>query len=261
MADAAMMLHAIAAGLGDPPLVLLHGLFGSARNFATVQRVLAQHRRTIALDLRNHGASPHERDMRYATMAADVLRTLEQLGALPAMLLGHSMGGKAAMLAALTQPDAVARLIVADIAPVPYPPHLRATAEAMAALSLVPGMTRAQADAALADAVQDAGVRAFLLQNLQLGAVPAWRIGIAEIVAGFADIAAWDVPENARYAGQTLFIAGATSNYIKPEHRPVIRSLFPRARFVTLKNAGHWLHADNPAGFVAVVEGFLTGAD
>ena len=150
MADAAMMLHAIEAGHGDPPLVLLHGLFGSARNFGTVQRAFAQHRRTIALDLRNHGASPHADDMRYATMAADVLHTLEQLGALPAMLLGHSMGGKTAMQAALLRPDAVARLIVADIAPVPYPPHLRATAEAMVALPLVPGMTRAQADAALA---------------------------------------------------------------------------------------------------------------
>ena len=83
-----MMLHAIEAGTGGPPLVLLHGLFGSARNFGTVQRAFAQHRRTIALDLRNHGASPHAADMRYATMAADVLQTLERLDALPAMLLG-----------------------------------------------------------------------------------------------------------------------------------------------------------------------------
>jgi len=254
-----MILHAIEAGQGDPPLVLLHGLFGSARNFAQVQRALAQGRRTIALDLRNHGASPHEQDMRYATMAADVLHTLEHLGALPATLLGHSMGGKAAMQAALMRPDAVAGLIVADIAPVPYPPHLRPTAEAMASLPLAPGMTRAQADAALTGAVPDRGMRAFLLQNLQPGAAPAWRIGISEIIAGFADIEAWDVPNNARYDGPTLFIAGATSGYIQPTHRPVIRALFPKARFVTLKNAGHWLHADNPAGFVAVVEAFLTG--
>ena len=118
------------------------------------------------------------------------------------------MGGKAAMQAALMQPDAVARLIVADIAPVPYPPHLRPTAEAMAALPLAAGMTRAEADAALAEAVPDAGMRAFLLQNLQLGAAPAWRIGLAEIIAAFADIEAWDVPDDARYTGPTLFIAG-----------------------------------------------------
>jgi esterase len=260
MADAAMMLHAIEAGKGDPPLVLLHGLFGSARNFGTVQREFAQRRRTIALDLRNHGGSPHANGMHYATMAADMLNTLEQLDALPAMLLGHSMGGKAAMRAALMRNDAVERLIVADIAPVPYPPHLRATAEAMAALPLVPGMTRAQADAALAGVVPDGGMRAFLLQNLQLGTAPGWRIGLSEIVGDFADIEAWDEPANARYTGSTMFIAGASSNYIKPEHRPAIRSLFPRARFVTLKNAGHWLHADNPAGFVEVVEAFLTGS-
>ena len=253
-----MMLHAIEAGQGDPPLVLLHGLFGSARNFGTVQREFAQRQRTIALDLRNHGASPHAADMRYSTMATDVLHALEQLDALPAVLLGHSMGGKLAMQAALSQPDAVARLIVADIAPVPYPPTLLATAEAMASLPLTRGMTRAHADAALSEVVPDAGMRAFLLQNLQLGAAPAWRIGLAEIIAGFADIEAWDAPPNARYDGPTLIIAGATSNYIQPAHRPAIRALFPKARFVTLKNAGHWLHADNPSGFVAVVEAFLT---
>ena len=181
------------------------------------------------------------------------------LGALPATLLGHSMGGKAAMQAALTQPDAVARLIVADIAPVPYPPHLRAVAEAMASLPLSPGMTRAQADAALADVVPDAAMRAFLLQNLQLGAAPAWRIGLAEIIAGFADIEAWDAPDDARYAGPTLFIAGADIE-LHPARPPPghPRAVSASARFVTLKNAGHWLHADNPAGFVAVVEAFLT---
>jgi esterase len=255
-----MMLHAIEAGQGAPPLVLLHGLFGSARNFGSVQRALAAHRRTIALDLRNHGASPHDPDTRYAAMAGDVLETLDGMGALPAMLLGHSMGGKAAMLAALTQPDAVARLIVADIAPVLYPPHLRPVAEAMAALRLVPGMTRADADAALAATVPEPGMRAFLLQNLQLGQAPRWRIGLTEIIAGFADIEAWDAPADARYPGPTLFIAGANSHYIRPEHRPLIRALFPDARFVALKNAGHWLHADNPSGFVSIAEAFLTAS-
>ena len=252
-----MILHGVEAGEGEP-LVLLHGLFGSARNFAAVQRRLAERRRVIALDLRNHGASPHDPDMRYATMAADVLETLEQRRALPATLLGHSMGGKVAMAAALARPDAVARLIVADIAPVAYPPHVGGLAGAMAALPLSPGMRRAQADAALAPAVPDAAVRAFLLQNLQLGAVPAWRIGLKEIAAALPTIEGWQASEGARYAGPTLFIAGAASDYIQPGHRPAIRALFPAARFVTLKGAGHWLHVDNPDGFVAVVEAFLT---
>jgi esterase len=252
-----MILHATEAGQGDS-VVLLHGLFGSARNFGAVQQQLARRCRVIALDLRNHGASPHDGDMRYAAMAADVLQTLDGLAALPATLLGHSMGGKVAMQAALTQPDAVARLIVADIAPVAYPPHHRAIAEAMAALPLSPGMTRAQAGSALSEAVPDAAMRAFLLQNLELGAAPAWRIGLTEIIAALPVIEGWQTPADARYGGSTIFMAGAASDYIRAEHRPAIRALFPNARFVTLKNAGHWLHAENPSGFVAVVEAFLT---
>jgi esterase len=255
-----MILHAAEMGQGER-LVLLHGLFGAARNFGVVQRQLAQSRRVIALDLRNHGASPHDGDMRYATMAADVLETLDRLSALPATLLGHSMGGKVAMQAALLHPDTTARLIVADIAPVAYPPHHRVIAEAMASLPMSHGMSRGQADAALAAAVPDAGVRAFLLQNLQLGATPGWRIGLAEIMAALPVVEAWDAPAGARYAGPTLFIAGAASDYVQPQHRPAVRSLFPSARFVTLKNAGHWLHAENPAGFVGVVEAFLTATD
>lgn len=253
-----MMLHAIEAGHGDPPLVLLHGLFGSARNFGAVQRAFALQRRTIAPDLRNHGASPHNANMHYADMALDVMETLDRLSALPAILLGHSMGGKLAMQVALTHAETVARLIVADIAPTGYPPHYRDIADAMMTLPLVPGLTRAGAAAALTQRVPNAAMRAFLLQNLRLGASPAWRIGLGDIVAAFADIEGWDAPADAHYDRPTLFVAGATSNYIKPEHRPVIRSLFPAARLVTLKNAGHWLHADNPSGFIAVVEAFLT---
>ena len=202
-----MILHATEAGQGDN-VVLLHGLFGSARNFGAVQQQLARRCRVIALDLRNHGASPHDGDMHYTAMAADVLQTLDRLSALPATLLGHSMGGKVAMQAALAQPDAVARLVVADIAPVAYPPHHRAIAAAMASLPLSPGMTRAQAGGALSDAVPDAGMRAFLLQNLQLGAAPAWRIGLTEIIAALPVVEGWQAPADARYGGSALFMAG-----------------------------------------------------
>jgi esterase len=250
-----MILHATEMGDG-PPLVLLHGLFGSARNFGAAQRNLSQGRRVIAVDLRNHGASPHAADMRYRKMAEDVLETLAQRDALPATLLGHSMGGKVAMLAALTCIDSVSRLIVCDIAPVPYRHGNASIAEAMQAIPLPPGLTRAAADAALADAVPDASVRGFLLQNLNTGAQPAWRIGLDEIAASMPVIEGWE-DVAATYGGPVLFIAGARSDYVRTEHRPAIRKLFPAARFVTLKNAGHWLHADNPDGFVAVVEAFM----
>lgn len=256
-----MKLHASEVGEG-PSLVLLHGLFGAGPNLSVVQRRLGDRFRTLALDLRNHGESPHDPAMGYDAMAADVLETLAARDALPAAILGHSMGGKVAMHAALAQPEALTRLIVADIAPVAYPPHFRAIAEAMRALPLPAGLTRAAADRALADAVPDAALRGFLLRNLRVGDAPAWRIGLAEIAAALPEIEGWETPPGATYtgatyAGPTLFVAGARSDYIRPEHRPAIRALFPRARFATVKAAGHWLHADNPDGFVAVVEGFL----
>ena len=254
-----MILRAIESGDGAP-VVLLHGLFGSARNFGTVQRALAQRFRVLALDLRNHGASPHAADMRYATLAADVLETLAAPQALPAAVVGHSMGGKAAMAMALLRPEAVGRLVVADIAPVPYQHGNAAIVAAMQAIPLTAGLTRAAADAALGAAVPEPGVRGFLLQNLAFGPAPAWRIGLAELAAAMSDIEGWEAPA-ATFPGPTLFVSGARSDYLRAEDRPAIRALFPAARFVTLKHAGHWLHADDPAGFIAVLEGFLRAWD
>jgi len=251
-----MILNAIQQGDG-PPVVLLHGLFGAARNWGAMQRALASRFRTIALDMRNHGSSPHAPGMRYADLAADVLETLRALDALPAAVVGHSMGGKAAMVAALSAPDAVGRLLVSDIAPVAYEHHNTAVARAMRALPLVPSLTRTEANDALAAAAPDATVRAFLVSNLTLGANPSWRIGLDEIADGIPDLEGWDNPALPPYTGPVLFATGTESDYVLPEHRSAIRALFPRARFVGVKGAGHWVHADNPAGFLSVLEAFL----
>ena len=251
-----MILHAIETGAG-PPLVLLHGLFGRGANFGAVGKQLATTHRVIALDLRNHGQSPHGPGMDYPALAHDVVETLRERDALPCSLVGHSMGGKVAMSVALEAPDTVTRLMVADIAPVAYPPVFRAYAAAMSAMDLRPGLTRAGADRELAESVADAAIRAFLLQNLAFGAQPAWRIGLAEITAGLPDIEGWRDPDMSPFPGPALFVAGARSDYIRSEHRAPIRALFPHARFVTLKGAGHWLHADNPDGFVALTASFL----
>jgi esterase len=240
------------------PVALLHGLFGAAANFGTVQKRLAERHRVIALDLRNHGASPHAPFMSYPSMAEDVLETLRALNALPCALVGHSMGGKVAMAAALEAPGAIARVLVADIAPVPYPPTYRPFAAAMAALPLSPDLTRIAADRALAATIDSPAIRAFLLQNLRFGANPGWRIGLDAITAALPVLEGWpELDENA-YLGPSLFVSGARSDYILPEHRPIIRTMFPSARFATLKNAGHWLHADNPDGFIALVDAFLS---
>jgi pimeloyl-ACP methyl ester carboxylesterase len=255
-----VILHAIEGGTADGrvPVVLVHGLFGQARNFGAVQRAVAATRRVIALDLRNHGESPHAAAMDYDTMARDVLETLAALDALPCALVGHSMGGKVAMRVALTSAASVARLLVSDIAPVVYDVASADYAAAMAALPLTPGLARAAADAFLAQTVDDKGVRAFLLQNLVFGASPHWRIGLAEIVAAMPDIGGWPaLPEGTVYDGPTVFVSGARSDYIRPEYRGAIRTLFPMARFVAVKDAGHWVHADNPAGFMGVLEAFL----
>ena len=250
-----MILNAIQAGDG-PPVVFLHGLFGAARNFGGFQRALAARFRVIALDMRNHGASPHGADMRYPTMAADVLETLEALHALPAAVIGHSMGGKAAMAMALTEPAAVGRLLVSDIAPVDYVHGNHGIAAAMRAIPLTAGLTRSAASEALVAVVPDPGVRAFLLANLRPGDPPSWRIGLGEIEAAVPDLEGW-VPIAGTYDGPALFVTGARSDYVLEEHRPIIRALFPRARFVAVKHAGHWVHADNPAGFGSVLDGFL----
>jgi pimeloyl-ACP methyl ester carboxylesterase len=242
---------------GDGPAVLLlHGLFGQARNLATLQSRLAATHRVAAADLRNHGASPHAHGMEYPTLAADVAETLDAIGMPTCAVIGHSMGGKVAMRLALDAPARVTRLLVADIAPIAYPGIFATYAAAMRAIPLTPGLTRAQADAALARAIPDSGLRLFLLQGLQPGPTPAWRIGLDEIAAGLPDILAWP-PTTARYPGPTLFAAGARSDYIAEATKPLIATLFPAAQFVTVENAGHWLHVDNPAGFQAVVEHFL----
>ena len=252
-----MILHAIEAGEG-PPLVLLHGLFGRAQNFGTFARQWSANHRVLALDLRNHGGSPHEAGMSYAVMAEDVLETLSAAGALPANVLGHSMGGKVAMMLALSHPAAVSRLLVADIAPVAYAHHNREVAKAMLALDLRPGLTRAEAMEALAGAVPELAVRGFLLQNLSFGQAPQWRIGLEQIAAGIADIEGWpEVGPDRVYDGLTLFLGGSRSDYIPAAGEAAIRRYFPEARVAMIEDAGHWLHADQPVAFAAAADAFF----
>jgi esterase len=155
--------------------------------------------------------------------------------------------------------------VVADIAPARYPPAFAGYAAAMAAIPLAPGLTRRSADAALHEAVPLASVRSFLLQNLRTDDPPAWKIGLADIAAALPDIQDWPAElapgRHAPYPGPALFIAGEYSDYIAPRHRPAIAALFPAARHITLKQAGHWLHADNPEGFAAILSAFLDALD
>lgn len=249
-----MKLNTIEMGEGSPVL-LLHGLFGAARNWGGIQKRLAQRHRVVAPDLRNHGESPHAPGD-YAAMAEDLAELVAARGLRAPAVLGHSMGGKVAMALALRHGGMVGRLIVADIAPVKYPPTMRAYLAAMRAIPLREGLTRKEADAALAPTVPEAGIRAFLLQSLDFGAAPpAWKLGLAELAESMPAIE--DFSEAGRYEGPTLVLAGAQSPYIRPANHELFLRLFPRAAFARVEKAGHWLHADNPNGFLAEVEPFL----
>lgn len=255
-----MRLRIVAAGEGAP-VVLLHGLLGAAGNFGAVQKALAaEGRRVLALDLRNHGASPGAPTMSYPEMAADVAETLAAEGVDRAAVIGHSMGGKVAMALALGHAARVSRLLVADIAPVAYPTPLFARyVAAMRAMPLRPGLTRREADAALAEACPNPALRGFLLQNLLLAEdPPRWRVGLEAIAAELPRIGGW--PElDGRYDGPVLALSGDASDYVKPEHHAAFRRLFPAVRFRTMR-AGHWLHAENPAAFLEAVRDFLDEA-
>jgi pimeloyl-ACP methyl ester carboxylesterase len=237
--------------------VLLHGLFGAAQNWGAIQKRLAQRHRVLALDLRNHGASPRAAAMDYPAMAADVAETIAGVTAAPAAVIGHSMGGKVAMAMALAEPQLVARLVVADIAPVTYPPALRGYVAAMQGVVLRPGLTRREVDADLAETIPEPGIRAFLAQNLRFGeGPPAWRLGLPEIAAAMPVIEGFPASV-ARYDGPVLVLAGERSGYVREAHHAAFAALFPALRFETIPAAGHWLHSDNPGAFLAAVERFL----
>lgn len=238
------------------PLVIVHGLFGLARNFNSIARNLAETRDVIAVDQRNHGDSPWTDTHTYADMAADLAEVVAAHGG-RADVLGHSMGGKAVMHLALTRPDLVRRLVVGDVAPVAYGHDQMQNLRTMRDLDLTGLTSRREADARLAEREPDAGLRAFFLQSLDLKSDPArWKINLATMAREMPNVLAW--PEvSGTFGGPALFVAGGKSDYILPEHRQPIRDLFPRARFVKLPGAGHWLHADAPREFEETVRVFL----
>ena len=255
----ALELAGTEVGAGAP-VVILHGLFGSTTNWRGIAQRLAERHRVLLLDLRNHGASPWSEGMTYSEMAADVRVTIDKRGLGPVALVGHSMGGKVAMTLALASPTMVERLVVVDVAPVAYPPALLAYIKAMRAIDASRLRRRGDADEMLRAQIPEAAIRGFLLQNL----VPdesggfRWRLNLAAIERAMPDIGSWRAA--GAYRGPTLFIAGEHSDYIRPEHWPLIVALFPAARLISIAGAGHWLHAERPQQFLEALAPFLQGS-
>lgn len=253
-----MDLSHIEHGTGSP-VVILHGLYGSARNWNTIAKRLAAGYRVIALDLRNHGRSPWADSMDYFEMAGDVAEFIRRHGLQGTAILGHSLGGKVAMTLALRDGDLVGSLIVADIAPVSYDHGLESFLEALEGVSLEGMERRAEVDAGLAGSIPDPSIRAFLLQNLvRDGGGWGWRVNLAAVRASLDEITGFPEMEDA-YRGPALFVVGELSNYIRPENMEIIGSLFPNARRATIPDAGHWVHADRPGPFIETVRDFLGG--
>ncbi len=244
-------------GDGGTPLVIAHGLFGSARNWGVVGKRLSDRGRVVAVDMRNHGESPWSDAAGYRAMGGDLVDLIAEIGG-PVDLLGHSMGGKAAMVAALARPELVRRLIVVDIAPVRYAhaAEQRALIAAMRGLDLGALSTRAEADAALAGAVPDAGVRAFLLQSLDVRA-GRWALNLPALDAAMDEITGWPEDVGGTYDGPALFLAGASSDYVTEAGQGAIARYFPRAERRDVAGAGHWVHAQAPRDFEREVRDFL----
>lgn len=242
-----------------PPLVVLHGVLGSSANWQTIARALADEFRVVTMDLRNHGRSPHAPTITYPEMVDDLLETLDHLGLQRTSLLGHSMGGKVAMALALAHGDRVDKLVVADMAPVPFTFRPSAILAALREVDLDALGSRQDADAALRGAIPDRRVRGFLLQNLtRAHGRFRWRINLPALERHSRDLADFPAPfRDATFEGPTLFLRGEDSDYVQRRHEPRIRALFPKALIRTLDDTGHWLHAEAPERFTAAVRGFL----
>lgn len=252
--------------VGDrgPHVVLLHGLFGQGKNFATTaSRLAATGHRVTTVDLPNHGHSDWTPTQDYGAMAADVAELLTGSGA-PVVLVGHSMGGKVAMTLALRRPELLRALVVVDIAPVDYPPERPGSPfaryiAAMQAIDVDALRTRGEADAALTEAVPEPAVRGFLLQSLvRDGDGWRWRLNLDVLRRALDGLVRFPEPApGAVFDGPVLWISGAESGYVRPEDRPRMDTLFPQTRLVRVKGAGHWVHSEQLAVFVDVLTRFV----
>ena len=266
-------------GEAGPRVVFVHGLFGQGKNWTTIGKGLAGTHRVTLLDLPNHGHSPWTDRVDYLDMVELVATELEQFGE-PVTLVGHSMGGKVAMQLALRRPELLRALVVVDIAPVEYPikggrtddadeeaSPFAAYIDAMRAIDLDSLTTRDDADQALQTAVPSRMVRSFLLQSLVREGLGAdggwrWRLNLELLDRDLGELRGFpEPPPGASFDGPVLWIAGANSTYVLPEDRPHMDALFPGTRLVRVKNAGHWVHSEQPEVFLETLQRFLTAVE
>lgn len=250
------LFHRDLGGAGKPPLILLHGMLGSSRNWQTAGAELAARYHVFALDLRNHGRSPHADTMSYPEMMDDVLAWLDAQGITRVTFVGHSMGGKVAMLLACRHPERVERLVVVDIAPKSYfwPGHRQSFA-AMNELNVADLRSRAEAEMRFEARVPSWPLRKFLTTNLERTPEGRWfwQINLPVLTAALPELEKNPLERDDRFDGSVLFLAGEKSNYIEPGDHAVIRAHFPAAQIRVVANCGHNPHMEARDAFVAAV--------
>lgn len=241
------------------PVFILHGLFGSSDNWLTVAKALSNEYCVYLVDLRNHGSSPFSDQWNYKVMAQDVKKIADEEGIEKACILGHSMGGKTAMEMTIMYPGMINRLMVVDIGPKSYPVRHRHILDALRSIDLSEVSKRNEADRQLAGYIQDRRIRGFLLKNLQRGDNGdfVWKVNLDVIDNNIEELGAAQVPDHP-VSIPALFVRGSRSDYILDEDEGSILEFFPDARFVTIEDAGHWLHAEQPEALLSVVKDFFT---
>jgi len=245
-----------------PPLVILHGLFGSGRNWRSVAETLGASRPVLAPDLPGHGDNPAVLPADIPGLAEAAAALLERENLPPTDVLGHSLGGKAAMWLALTHPERVRRLVVVDIAPVAYPDHQAGFLRLLDSLQNLPVdelRSRSEADANLAAGIPETNLRLFLLQNLvHRDGRYAWRMDLARLRTVLPGLIGFPNTEAlSPFPGPALFLGGARSDYLRPGHGALIHTLFPHAEILHLADAGHWPHVEQREAFLTAVQSFL----
>ncbi|WP_166984576.1 alpha/beta hydrolase [Canibacter zhoujuaniae] len=250
---------------GSALTVFLHGLMGRGKNLAQTAKSVKDVTSSLLVDQPNHGESEWTNSFNYGEMAQAVVSAVRQHEAFAAHgkfhLVGHSMGGKVAMLIALEYPEIVQSLTVVDISPVSQSDmsEFKHLLGALAELDLLSIKSRADADRALTEAIPNYGTRAFLLQNLQREVDGfKWQPNLQMLLRELSAIGAFDAPAGKQYEGPVLWVAGADSNYIQPRHLPRMQELFPDVVPVTVADAGHWVHSEQPEKFTALLREFIT---
>ena len=236
------------------PLLIVHGLYGSARNWGVISKRLSDEREVFAIDQRNHGDSRWCETQSYFDMAGDLQEFLKHFGSMA--VLGHSMGGKAAMVLSILDSNLVEKLIIADIAPVSYSHDNTQYIRAMKKVQLDRLTTRTDAILQLAESIPEPELRSFIAQSIDIKN-KRWKLNLDVLEREMEKIISFpQLP--GQYEKASLFLSGALSNYLQIIHRPSIKKLFPRAKFAKIPNAGHWLHAEKPREFEAAVRTFLS---